>query len=322
MPFKYSLVCDTLKFVGHDVAKEPGAILAAVKDAGYDGCDLPCDPGRVSAAAFRPIVDALGLHVPAVQGAWGYTHAGESRDLAGADRAARRRGIEYARQAIDLAAELGAQLFQVCATQPGVPQSLFPELPIATLRRNLIESLRELCEYAGERGITILLEPVNAYEAYPGVLTTVYEAIGLIRELGVGNVGIQPDIFHMNIMEGSLPAALRAGGPLVRHVHINETNHYSLGTGHADFDAILGALMEIGFAGYLATYMPLVSQEVFQMASVGYGGSQSQGGADAADRPELGGYLEHTIGYLKHVEQNLEMQRRCYETEPDGPDQT
>lgn len=90
----------------------------AIKSAGYDGADLPGDLQRVDPKTLKPIADSLGLQVPEVLGAWAYFHAGENRDLAGLDEAARRTGIDYATRAIDLAAELGAQYFQVCAAQP------------------------------------------------------------------------------------------------------------------------------------------------------------------------------------------------------------
>jgi sugar phosphate isomerase/epimerase len=311
--FKYSVVCDTLKFLGYDLLENPRWILQAIKDAGYDGCDLPGDPGRVDPRELRPIVEALGLEVPAVQGAWAYFHAGESRDMAGPDREARRNGIAHSKACIDIAVALGAQFFQVSAVQPAIPQVLFPDLPLRTLRQNFVESLKEICGYAGERGIGILLEPLNGFEGYPGVLTTVAEAIGLIRVLGFDNVGVQPDIHHMNMVEGSIPGAFRAAGELVRHVHVNETNLYSLGTGLADFSAIMRALTEIDFSGYLAVYMPLVSQEVYQMAPVGYGRSSTARGSGAGTRPDLAAYLEQAIGYLKEIEKAVGRQGRLYD---------
>ena len=46
MSFKYSVVCDTLSFVGHDFLAEPREILRAIKDAGYEGADPPGNPQR------------------------------------------------------------------------------------------------------------------------------------------------------------------------------------------------------------------------------------------------------------------------------------
>jgi len=309
MGFKYTVVCDTLKFIGYDVLERPQEILEAIKGAGYDGADLPCDVDRINAKELRHIVDSLGLEVPELLGAWAYFHAGENRDLAGADEEARRRGILYSKKSINLAVEMGAQFFELCAAQPPVPEVPFPKLPIKTLRQNFLGSAREICEYAADRGITILFEPLNLYEAYPGVLTTVHDAIRIIDEIRFSNTGIQPDIFHMNIGEASIPDSLRAAGKYVKHVHVNETNHYALGTGHADFKAIVTTLKEINFTGYLAIYMPLTTREIFLMTSRGYGSSSSLQEGSALTRPDLKTYLERPLKYMKQIESLVELER-------------
>ena len=115
MPLKYSVVCDTLSWMGYDVLESPQKILQTIKDAGYDGADLPGNPQRVDAAELRRIVESVGLEVPEVLGAWAYFHAGEDRNMAGGDEQTRRRGIDYAKRGVDLAADLGAVYFQLCA---------------------------------------------------------------------------------------------------------------------------------------------------------------------------------------------------------------
>ena len=114
------------------------------------------------------------------------------------------------------------------------------------------------------------------------------------------NLGIQPDIFHMNVGEGSIPDAIRSGGEYVKHFHMNETNHREHGTGHADYPAIIKALKDINYGGYIAFYMPFTTQEIFNMASQGYG--QSSGGAGNLKRPDLRPYLERPLKMFKELE--------------------
>jgi len=305
MEFKYSVVCDTLKWIGHDVLADPHEVLGAIKSAGYDGADLPGDLQRANPKTLRPITDSLGLKVPEVLGAWAYFHAGENRDLAGLDEAARRTGIDYARKAIDLAAELGAQFFQVCAAQPPVPQVPFPEAPIPVLRQNFASACREICEHAAKRGITVLFEPLNLYEALPGVMTSVYDAIRVIDELGFDNLGVQPDVFHMNVSEASIPDALRAAGKRMKVIHMNETNHYRLGAGHADYRAIMRTLKEIGFDGWISVYMPLTSQVVLGLTSAGYGRSGNVSNESPVARPDLRGTLAQQLEFLREIEHTV-----------------
>ena len=104
--------------------------------------------------------------------------------------------------------------------------------------------------------------------------------------------------------------SIRAAGRYVKHVHLNETNHREIGTGHADYKAIIKALKDIDYDGYLALYMPYTSQEI--MTSKGYGQSELGG---TGQRLDLKAYLEKPLKYLKEVEAIVEMESEIYTTE-------
>jgi D-psicose/D-tagatose/L-ribulose 3-epimerase len=55
-------------------------------------------------------------------------------------------------------------------------------------RRSSVESLHELCHYAGKQGITIGPEPLNRYEHF--FVNTASEAVALIREVGAPNLKV------------------------------------------------------------------------------------------------------------------------------------
>ena len=305
MAFKYSAISDTVRRLGYDVLETPKAVLEAIKAAGYDAVDIPGDPHKIDVKALRQLIDSIGLEVAEVQGAWSFHHAGESRDLASEDEKSRQRGIDYGKKCVDLAADLGGQFVEICSAQTPVPQIPFPKLPLHTLRSNFLASAREISEYAGDHNITILFEPLNRYEAYPGVLTSVYDAINLIDELGLPNLGIQPDIYHMNVAEASIPDALRAAGNRIKLMHMRETNDYFMGEGHADYHAIIKVLKEIGFDGHVSIYMPLVPREL----------SYRAGGDEALLRPDLHAVLERQLLFLKAIERSIEEQRSVYSAE-------
>ena len=149
------------------------------------------------------------------------------------------------------------------------------------------------------------------------MLTTVYEALNYIEELGLDNLGVQPDVFHMNIEEGSIPDALRAAAPHIRHVHLNETNHCQHGMGHADYKAIFRILKGIGYNGYLATYMPRTTQAILESAPGNVFACYGQGSGDggASVRPDLVDVLKSMLGFLKGVEQAVDLSREFYEAD-------
>jgi sugar phosphate isomerase/epimerase len=96
----------------------------------------------------------------------------------------------------------------------------------------------------------LLLEPLNRYEADD--LTTLDQAAQVIRELGAPNLKLLADTFHMNIEEVDLAASLRRHAPLLGHVHLVDSNRQVPGHGHVDMKAILQALLDTGFQGYLS----------------------------------------------------------------------
>jgi len=310
--FKYSVVVDTLRFLGYDALESPQEVFGAIKEAGYDGVDLPGDLGPVSVADMKGILARYALKVPAIQGAWAYFHAGENRDLCGADESARQAGIRYAKRGVDMAVEFGAPYFSLCAAQPPVYETPFPTLPVATMWQNLKAATHEICRYAADRGVTILYEPLNKYEAYPGIMTLLSDASRLIDELGVDNLGIQPDISHMHYGEASIPDALRAAGARIKHTHINETNRYAIGTGAADYRSIIRVLKEIDFDGHMGVYMPLTTQDIFWLSRRGYGGAGDPASVNPAERPPLAPHLEWPIRYLSTLEAAVDAERRVY----------
>ena len=294
---KYSVVCDTLAWMGYDFFASPREILETIKIAGYDGADLPGNVDKLHPREMRQIADDIGLEIPEVLGAWAYFHAGEDRNLAAGDVAARQRGLDYARRALDLTAEVGACYFEICAAQPPIYEVPFPKRPVEDLRQSFVEATNEICEHAAPLGITVLMEPLNQYEAYPGVLTTLREALWVIDQVDFENIGVQPDVFHMNISEASTVDALHEAGPHIHVVHINETNHRQLGSGHANYPEILKTLHDAGFEGYLTTYLPIASQVVAANSS-GYGVTQTSSSATYNERPDLRRVLEEQLHFL------------------------
>ena len=82
--------------------------------------------------------------------------------------------------------------------------------------------------------------------------------MALLARLTATNVKLLADLYHMNIEEVNLPAAIRSAGPFIGHVHFADSNRRAAGMGHTDFAPIIGALKDTGFAGYLsAEILPL-----------------------------------------------------------------
>ncbi len=114
----------------------------------------------------------------------------------------------------------------------------------------LAEALHHLGHHASSRGQMLLYEPLNRYET--NLFTSAGEAAAFLAGRGIHGVKLLCDLFHMNIEEADLPAALHSCGALVGHVHWADSNRRAMGSGHTDPAAIGAALRRIGFSGYLS----------------------------------------------------------------------
>lgn len=101
----------------------------------------------------------------------------------------------------------------------------------------------------------------------------------------------------MNISESSMIDALLAAGRRSRVIHMNETHHFRLGTGHADLPAIYRALKASAFDGYKTVYSPLVSQDVFRNPDT------------AADRPDLAEVMGEQLRLLEKIEASVDAEQ-------------
>lgn len=214
------------------------------KALGYDAIEVfPPSAEGVDAAVLKKSLKEHGLKLAAMG-----TGAGaviRKLTLTSPDPEVRRQGRDFVNSVIDFAGRYGA---------PAILGSMQGRWggPVdkATALNYLRPALEEFGERAKKAGTTFLLEPLNRYEG--NVINTVAEAADLIRSLSTRNVTILADLFHMNIEEQDLCAALRGGAPLITHVQLADSNRRPAGHGHTDFRAVAATLQATGYKGYLS----------------------------------------------------------------------
>lgn len=114
-----------------------------------------------------------------------------------------------------------------------------------------VESVHTYAEYALPLGVSVAVEPINRYET--NYLNTIGEALDFVDQVGLPNVGILADTFHMNIEEADPVQSLRAAGDRLLHTQFVDSNRLAAGRGHMDFVAMAGVLRDLDFQGYLST---------------------------------------------------------------------
>lgn len=159
------------------------------------------------------------------------------------DAAARRKAQDFIRSMIDFGGPLGA---------PAIIGSMQGRsgdgVDAATARAYLREGLDVLGEYAAQYRVPLIFEPINRYET--NMASTIEAGLVLLKSLSTKNVTLLADLFHMNIEEIDIAAALRSGRGHIGHVHFVDSNRRPAGMGHLDYGPIAAALAEIGYDGY------------------------------------------------------------------------
>lgn len=194
-----------LGFLWADLAL-PDAIRAA-GSAGFDAveCHWPYDTASadVSAALSETGLPMLGLNTRR-----GDLERGENglSALPGRETDARA-AID---EALDYAADTRTGAVHVMAGYSAGPRA----------HATFLENLGHACDRAASQGITILIEPLNHYDAPGYFLTTARQAADIIHEMGRDNLKLMFDCYHLQIMEGDLSRRLALLMPLIGHIQI------------------------------------------------------------------------------------------------------
>jgi len=178
---------------------------------------------------------------------------GHPAELVHADRSRRQTCVDALKRHLDIAAELGAVgpiTVPIFNSNDRIPDMSPWKSRGEAEKELLLAMLQTLIPHAEQAGAAILLEPLNRYES--NSLPRQKDGAAIVRALNSKSVRLMSDTFHMHIEETNSPATLRDVADCIGHVHLADNTRQEPGTGDIDFGAILSALREIGFSGYMA----------------------------------------------------------------------
>ena len=169
-------------------------------------------------------------------------------DITSDDPVIRQNGVDYLKACVKATSDIGATNFS------GVIYSQFVKPAIKRPTEKTWEysanCLRDVAKYAQDYGVQIGLEPVNRYETY--LVNTCEQALKLKNMIGLDNVKIHLDTYHMNIEDKSFYHATKLAGANLMHYHLCENDRGIPGTGLVNWDDIFKALKELNYNGYAA----------------------------------------------------------------------
>lgn len=199
--------------------------------------DFPAD--RVSGWLQEAGVEQVLFNLPAGDWEAGERGIGCHPDRMSEFRDGVARAVEYARA-------LGCSRVNCLAGV--VPQGVAPE----TAWETLVDNLRYASTELGQAGIRLMIEPVNTRDVPGFFICHTEQAKSLIDQVGTGNLWLQYDVYHMQIMEGDLARGLEASLPVLGHVQIADNpGRHEPGSGEINFPFLLRRLDEAGYQGWV-----------------------------------------------------------------------
>lgn len=217
-------------------------LVPLVAEMGFDWIEFPVEePNGFDYARAGELAQAHGLGVSVAAA------MGPERDLIHPDATIRANGMAFVHHAIDAAHTLGATnvIGPLYAAVGRTWQATLAERArdVALLG----EQLSRLADDAGDKGVTLCLEPLNRFET--SFLNLAEQGVEIVERVNHPACQLMLDTFHMNIEEKSLGDAIRLVGPRLRHFHACENDRGAPGSGHLQWHAVAQALRDIHYDG-------------------------------------------------------------------------
>lgn len=228
---------------------------AAAAAAGFRGVEY-LFPYEHAAADIRAALDDAGVEQVLFNLPPGDWAAGERGIAAIPGREAdHRAGVE---QALDYARALGCPRLHMMA-------GLVPEgADLAECETVYLGNLRHAAAEAERAGVTLLIEPINPVDMPGYFLTHQAQARRLLAAAGAERARVQLDLYHVQMTEGRLAAALDAQWPLLGHIQVAGVpgRHEPDAEGEVNWPWLFAQLDRRGYAGWVGCeYKPRAGTE-------------------------------------------------------------
>ena len=203
-------------------------------DLGYNLIEVPAlEPTAIDTAFTVKQLEKHGIGATASLGLDADT------DISSNDREKEKRGQARLEEAIGMARDIGAT--HVC----GILHSAFQKYAVPTTAEGVkrsVEVLQRVAETAAKSNIVLGLEVVNRYES--NVLNTASQAVEMCKRIGKPNVKVHLDVYHMNIEESDISAAIMETGEYLGYFHTGDSHRGYMGSGSIDLASVFRALVK------------------------------------------------------------------------------
>lgn len=217
-------------------------LIQKAKDFGFDYFELPLEaPEHVTPQKAAEAFKAAGIGA-VVCGAFG-----PGRDLSSDSAADRNGSLTYIKACLKLCEKIGSKLVAGPMYSSVGKRRQVPDKQRKKEWDQAVKGVQKAGAMAADFGVTLGIEPINRFEI--DLINTCEQASRFVGEVGLKNVGIHLDTFHVNIEEKNFGAAIRLAGAKLVHMHVCENDRGAPGTGLINWKEVASALKEVNYKG-------------------------------------------------------------------------
>ncbi|MGE0417206.1 MAG: 2-oxo-tetronate isomerase [Acetobacteraceae bacterium] len=216
---------------------------AAARKAGFEGVEY-LFPYEFPAAELRTRLQGEGLtqalfNMP--PGDWANGERGMA-SLPGRQSEFR----DAVKKALDYATTLDCKLVHCMA---GIPA---PDVSPVTAASLYAANLSWAAEQAVAAGVRIAIEPINHRDMPGYFLNTQAQGAAVVEAIGVDRIGLQFDVYHVQITEGDITKRMEKYMPVIAHMQIADVPaRNEPGTGEIGWRYVFRRMDELGYQGWV-----------------------------------------------------------------------
>jgi hydroxypyruvate isomerase len=216
----------------------------AAGDAGFDLVEFWSWTDK-NLEQTRSLAEAAGVGIGGFNG---------DADFSPIDPTHRRDYVAFLRKSLAAAGKIGAASLTVHSNALGGGGRVanhYSGLSETIKLCSLFDTLRECARLAEDAGVTLNLEALNVHVDHAGnFLARTAMAAEICRLADSPRLRVLYDVYHMQINEGNLSAAIDDFGDTFGHVHVADVpGRHEPGTGEIHYPAVFARLEAIGYTG-------------------------------------------------------------------------
>ena len=236
----------------------------AASNLGYDGVEISIrDSKEFDQKKLIKTLDSLNLKVYSI--ATGQSFFTDGYSFSSEDKDKRTNAIKRMKGHIDFAQVLSCSL-----VVGGILGNVKVKFGTGTdIEKRIIGCFRQCLEYAKEKNVIILFEPINFYLTY--FVCTLDEGAKFIKSFGYDNIELIPDTHHMHMEEKSIVESLAKHIDLIHYIHFSDSNRQAPGFGNIDYQNVVNTLRQQKFNGVISfEILPLPEDMVAAKQAIKY----------------------------------------------------